>query len=63
MSPKRREDARALQKLPRNEEGASTDFARSAFGVRCVLASLSLALLCHRKHRYSSLDPADFLRR
>src|SRR5213080_136413 len=37
---KRREDARALPKLSRNERDASTDFARSAFGVRCVLASL-----------------------
>jgi uncharacterized protein (DUF885 family) len=40
-SGKRREDARALQKLTRNET-ASMYFARSAFGVRCVLASLSL---------------------
>jgi uncharacterized protein (DUF885 family) len=38
---KRREDAHALQKLTR-EETVSTHFARSAFGVRCVLASLLL---------------------
>src|SRR6266446_5995254 len=36
-------DEHALGKLPRNDEDASTDFARSAFGVRCVLASLSRA--------------------
>ena len=38
---KRREDPHALQKLTRNET-VSTHFARSAFGVRCVLASLLL---------------------
>src|SRR5216117_3054849 len=40
-SRKRREDAVALPKLPRNQIDASGDFARSAFGVRCVFASLS----------------------
>src|SRR3989454_6434069 len=50
-SRKRRKDAVALPKLPRNQIDASGDFARSAFGVRCVFASLSLlfvsAILCH----------------
>src|SRR6058998_183828 len=57
-SRKRREDAVALPKLPRNQMDASGDFARSAglaktfgVGVRCVFASLSLlfvsAILCH----------------
>src|SRR5438093_12235309 len=56
--PKRREDAVALPKLPRNQIDASGDFARSAglaktfgVGVRCVFASLSVlflsAALCH----------------
>src|SRR5438034_3615786 len=48
---KRPENAVALPKLPRNQIDASGDFARSAFGVRCVFASLSLlfvsAILCH----------------
>ena len=38
---KRREDARALPKLSQNETALLVNFARSAFGVRCVLASLS----------------------
>jgi uncharacterized protein (DUF885 family) len=38
---KRRDDTHALQKLTRNET-VSTHFARRAFGVRCVLASLLL---------------------
>jgi hypothetical protein len=38
---KRREDARALQKLTRNET-VSMHFARRAFTVRCVLALLLL---------------------
>src|SRR5207248_55269 len=48
---KRREDAVALPKLSRNQIDASGDFARCAFGVRCVFASLSVlflsAALCH----------------
>jgi hypothetical protein len=52
---KRREDARALPKLSRNERGASTDFARSALGVRCVLASLSSL-----KHQCSQTHVRDF---
>ena len=54
---KRREDAYALRKfadgtdsscggLSRNGICVFTDCARSAFGVRCVLASLSLLLVC-----------------
>jgi uncharacterized protein (DUF885 family) len=39
---KRREDAHALPKLSRNIMGFSVNFVRSAFGVRCVLASLLL---------------------
>src|SRR6201997_2474773 len=42
---KRREDACALPKLSRNRVGASINFARSAFGVRCVLASLFLCAI------------------
>src|SRR5438874_6171043 len=38
---KRREDACALRKLRKTERECSLNFARSAFGVRCVLASLS----------------------
>src|SRR5206468_9697595 len=60
---KRREDARALPKLSRNERGASMNFARSAFGVRCVLASLSLSLASYREYCHSPIDPAHFLRR
>jgi len=38
--PKRREYAHALPKLARNRNTSPMDFARSAFGVRCVVASL-----------------------
>src|SRR5262249_19976983 len=38
--PKRREDARALQKLPRNRTSISSEFRTQCFGVRCVSASL-----------------------
>ena len=44
-STKRREDACALQKLSRNENQLSMNFARSAFGVRCVFASLFSATI------------------
>jgi len=37
---KRREDARALRKLSRKEKNLSLISHVSAFGVRCVLASL-----------------------
>ena len=43
---KRREDACALRKLREIEQTGSSIFARSAFGVRCVFASLS----CARAH-------------
>src|SRR4029077_11521179 len=50
---KRREDDRtqaatlcALHKLSRNGICVFTDFAHSAFGVRCVIASLSSLLAC-----------------
>ncbi len=43
---KRREDPCALQKLSQNRIGISVDFARSAFGVRCVFALLSIGFLC-----------------
>jgi hypothetical protein len=39
-SQKRREETFALPKL-RETRYANSDFARSAFGVRCVFASLS----------------------
>src|SRR5437763_1605308 len=39
---KRREDARTLPTLSQNRIGTFFDFARSAFGARCVLASLFL---------------------
>src|SRR6266516_2882158 len=42
---KRREDARALQKLSRNEIDRSMNFARSALKVRCVVASLFFAAI------------------
>src|SRR5438045_4211612 len=44
--PKRREGACALRKLSQKRTNVSLHFARSAFGVRCVLASLSFLLLC-----------------
>jgi photosystem II stability/assembly factor-like uncharacterized protein len=40
---KRREDARTLHKLPQNRISTSMNFTRSAFGVRCVIASLFLS--------------------
>src|SRR5262245_53146564 len=43
---KRREDARALLKLSQNRTNVSRNFARSAFGVRCVFASLSFLFVC-----------------
>src|SRR4030095_246192 len=43
LEQKRREDACALPKLSRNRAQLSIAFARGAFGVRCVLASLSLS--------------------
>jgi hypothetical protein len=42
IKEKRREDACALPKLRETEKECAMDFARSAFGVRCVVASLSL---------------------
>src|SRR6266536_3560906 len=42
---KRREGARALQKLSRNEIDRSMNFARSALKVRCVVASLFFAAI------------------
>src|SRR6266478_1167097 len=42
---KRREDARTLPKLPQNRISTSMNFACSAFGVRCVLASLFLSAI------------------
>src|SRR5437667_8673802 len=42
---KRREDARALQKLSRNEIDRWMNFARSALKVRCVVASLFFAAI------------------
>src|SRR6266481_4023975 len=42
---KRREDARTLPKLPQNRISTSMNFARSAFGLRCVLASLFLCAI------------------
>src|SRR5437762_6137595 len=39
---KRREDARTLPTLSQNRIGTFFDFARSAFGARCILASLFL---------------------
>jgi hypothetical protein len=56
---KRREDARALQKLTRKRTAAG-HFARSALGVRCVLASLflwaSLALSAGAQAQADSLE-------
>jgi hypothetical protein len=55
---KRREDACALQKLARNRCKRVHDFARSALGVRCVLASLFLivALSANGQTHAESLD-------
>ena len=57
-SQKRREDACALQKLTRNQCKHLHDFARSALGVRCVLASLFLivALSASSQTHAESLD-------
>jgi uncharacterized membrane-anchored protein YhcB (DUF1043 family) len=66
---KRREDAHALQKLSRNRANVLLHFARSALGVRCVLASLlslnsSLATSAYApnhkvRHRLLSREPAE----
>src|SRR6201997_5589349 len=42
---KRREDARSLAKVSQNRIRASMDFASSAFGVRCIVASLFLCAI------------------
>src|SRR5215470_15437642 len=47
---KGREDACVLRKLSQKRINVSVHFARSAFGLRCAFASLSLllcAILCH----------------
>ena len=43
IEEKRREYAHALPKLARKGSASAMNFARSAFGVRCVVASLWLA--------------------
>ena len=56
-TPRRREDALALQKL-RKTDISSSHFARSAFGVRGVFAPLSLlertssGIICHRGEHF-----------
>jgi hypothetical protein len=45
----------ALLKLPRNRKRVSVNFARSAFGVRCVLAPL-LQVLAYRATSNTQID-------